>query len=56
MSRAPNVRLMACAFPGVQTMSADTAHAFGRHAHDHYGIGRIARSAQRSLSGRGVVA
>jgi AraC-like DNA-binding protein len=55
MSRSPNAHLMACAYPGVQAMSADTAHTFGRHTHDQYGIGRIARGAQRSLSGRGMV-
>ncbi|WP_318153365.1 AraC family transcriptional regulator [Halomonas sp. ML-15] len=36
-------------------MSADTAHAFGRHTHDQYGIGVILRGAQKSLSGRGTV-
>ncbi len=44
-----------CAIGGVEAVSADTAHAFGRHTHDRYGIGVILRGAQKSASGRGVV-
>lgn len=40
---------------GVEAVAADTAHAFGRHMHDQYGIGVILRGAQKSLSGRGMV-
>lgn len=40
---------------GVTAVSADTAHAFGRHTHDQFGIGVILQGAQKSLSGRGVV-
>ncbi|EYT98420.1 Transcriptional regulator, AraC family [Pseudomonas aeruginosa PA99] len=40
---------------GVEAMAADTAHAFGRHMHDQYGIGVILRGAQKSSSGRGIV-
>lgn len=40
---------------GVEAVAADTAHAFGRHMHDQYGIGVILRGAQKSLSGRGIV-
>ena len=40
---------------GVEAVAADTAHAFGRHTHDQYGIGVILHGAQKSLSGRGVV-
>lgn len=44
-----------CTIAGVEAVSADTAHAFGRHIHDQFGIGVILRGAQTSLSGRGVV-
>lgn len=40
---------------GVEAVSADTSHAFGRHTHDQFGIGVIMRGAQKSLSGRGIV-
>lgn len=40
---------------GVEAVSADTSHAFGRHTHDQFGIGIILRGAQKSMSGRGVV-
>ncbi|MCU0909980.1 MAG: AraC family transcriptional regulator [Rhodobacteraceae bacterium] len=40
---------------GVEAVSADTAHAFGRHMHDQFGIGVILRGAQTSISGRGLV-
>ncbi|MDP3960260.1 MAG: AraC family transcriptional regulator [Pseudorhodobacter sp.] len=40
---------------GVSAVTADSAHAFGRHTHDQFGIGVILRGAQTSLSGRGVV-
>ena len=40
---------------GVDAISADTSHAFGRHTHDQFGIGVIVRGAQRSMSGRGIV-
>ena len=44
-----------CGMQGVEAVAADTAHAFGRHMHDQYGIGVILRGAQKSLSGRGIV-
>ncbi|WP_159719089.1 AraC family transcriptional regulator [Geminicoccus flavidas] len=44
-----------CRTEGVEAVSADTTHAFGRHTHDQFGIGVILRGAQRSLSGRGIV-
>lgn len=44
-----------CAMDGVEAVAADTAHAFGRHVHDQFGIGVILRGAQTSASGRGVV-
>ncbi|MDF1633949.1 AraC family transcriptional regulator [Mycoplana sp. MJR14] len=44
-----------CGMKGVTAVSADTAHAFGRHTHDQFGIGVIVRGAQKSLSGRGLV-
>ncbi|WP_240476580.1 AraC family transcriptional regulator [Geminicoccus roseus] len=40
---------------GVEAVSADTGHAFGRHIHEQFGIGVILRGAQRSSSGRGMV-
>jgi len=44
-----------CALPGVEAIEADTRHAFARHTHEHFGIGLIARGAQKSHSGRGPV-
>lgn len=44
-----------CHVDGVEAVVADTAHAFGRHMHDEFGIGLIERGAQRSASGRGSV-
>lgn len=44
-----------CVTEGVDAVSADTAHAFGRHTHDQFGIGVILRGAQKSMSGRGMV-
>ncbi|CAB5712038.1 Multiple antibiotic resistance protein marA [Delftia tsuruhatensis] len=43
-----------CRAEGVEAVAADTARSFGRHTHDQYGIGLIARGAQRSASGRGI--
>lgn len=40
---------------GVEAVSADTSHAFGRHTHDQFGIGIIMRGTQKSMSGRGGV-
>lgn len=48
-------RMVRCGMQGVEAVAADTAHAFGRHMHDQYGIGVILRGAQKSLSGRGIV-
>ncbi len=44
-----------CGMPGVAAVVADTAHTFGRHMHDQFGMGVIVRGAQKSLSGRGTV-
>lgn len=44
-----------CGMKGVEAVAADTAHAFGRHTHDQYGMGIVLRGAQKSLSGRGIV-
>jgi AraC-like DNA-binding protein len=44
-----------CAMKGVEAVEADTAHSFGRHTHDQFGIGVILRGAQKSASGRGPV-
>lgn len=48
-------RIDRCGIDGVDAVSADTAHAFGRHMHDQFGIGVILRGAQQSMSGRGMV-
>jgi AraC-like DNA-binding protein len=48
-------RISRCRLSGVDAIWADTAHAFGRHTHDQFGIGVITRGAQKSLSGRGIV-
>ncbi len=44
-----------CVRPGIEAVRADTRFAFGRHTHAQFGIGLIARGAQRSASGRGMV-
>jgi AraC-like DNA-binding protein len=48
-------RMQKCAIEGVEAVEADTAHSFGRHTHDQFGIGVIIRGAQKSASGRGPV-
>ncbi len=48
-------KITRCGMQGVEAVSADTSHVFGRHAHDQFGIGVIVRGAQKSLSGRGIV-
>lgn len=40
---------------GIEVVVADSAHAFGRHMHEDFGIGLIERGAQKSASGRGTV-
>ena len=41
--------------PGVAAVVADSDRSFPRHMHDQFGIGLIARGAQKSLSSRGMV-
>lgn len=53
--RTGQFRMRKCAIEGVEAVEADTAHSFGRHTHDQYGIGVIIRGAQKSASGRGPV-
>ncbi|MDW5316449.1 AraC family transcriptional regulator [Rhizobium sp. PL01] len=48
-------RMRQCVVEGVEAVEADTAHSFGRHTHDQFGIGVIIRGAQTSASGRGPV-
>jgi len=48
-------RLLRCRTKGIEAVSADTTLAFGRHTHEQFGVGLIARGAQKSASGRGVV-
>lgn len=55
MTRSPGFRLLRCGLPGAEAVLADSAHAFGRHTHDQFGIGLIERGAQKSASGRGLV-
>ena len=53
--RTGQFRMRKCAIEGVEAVEADTAHSFGRHTHDQFGIGVIIRGAQKSASGRGPV-
>lgn len=55
MRTAGRFQLLRSGMAGVQAIAADSAHAFGRHTHDEFGIGLIERGAQKSASGRGVV-
>lgn len=48
-------KLLRCQKPGIEAVAADSSLAFGRHTHEQYGVGLIARGAQKSASGRGVV-
>ncbi|CAN7644514.1 AraC family transcriptional regulator [Trinickia sp. LjRoot230] len=43
------------ALTGVEATAADTRQTFARHSHDRFGVGVIARGAQRSASGCGLV-
>lgn len=52
---AGQFRMRLGALPGVEVVEADSAHSFGRHIHDQFGIGLIVRGAQKSASGRGPV-
>lgn len=55
MTSARGFQLLRSSMTGMELVAADSAHAFGRHTHDQFGIGRVERGAQRSASGRGVV-
>lgn len=55
MRQARGFQLLHSGMPGVEVVVADSAHAFGRHTHDQFGIGLIERGAQKSASGRGTV-
>jgi AraC-like DNA-binding protein len=48
-------KLMRCRRSGIEAVEADTTLAFGRHTHEHFGVGLIERGAHKSASGRGVV-
>ena len=52
---AGRFRMRPCAISGVEAVEADSAHSFGRHMHDQFGIGLIVGGAQKSASGRGPV-
>lgn len=54
MASAP-FTVRTCRTGGVTAVEAHTAHAFGRHLHEQFGIGVIEAGAQRSASGRGMV-
>lgn len=55
MTPTRGFQLLRSGMAGVEVVAADSAHAFGRHTHDEYGIGLIERGAQKSASGRGAV-
>lgn len=55
MTSARGFQLLRSGMAGVELVLADSAHAFGRHTHDEFGIGLIERGAQKSASGRGTV-
>lgn len=55
MTSARGFQLLHSGMAGVEVVVADSAHAFGRHTHDEFGIGLIERGAQKSASGRGTV-
>lgn len=55
MASTPGFQLLRSGMAGVEVVAADSAHAFGRHTHDEFGIGLIERGAQKSASGRGLV-
>lgn len=55
MVSARGFQLLHSGMAGVELVLADSAHAFGRHTHDEFGIGLIERGAQKSASGRGTV-
>lgn len=55
MTSTRGFQLLRSGMAGVEAVVADSAHAFGRHTHDQFGIGLIARGAQKSASGRGIV-
>ena len=54
-SRIHDVTQHRVGLTGVEAMSLVSNHHFPRHAHDQFGMGLIARGAQRSWSGVGVV-
>jgi AraC-like DNA-binding protein len=55
MTMARGFILLPSQADGVEAVAADSAHAFGRHMHEDFGIGLIERGAQKSASGRGTV-
>ena len=55
MTPTRGFQLLRSGIAGVDLVAADSAHSFGRHTHDSFGIGLIERGAQKSASGRGVV-
>ncbi|RZJ13562.1 MAG: AraC family transcriptional regulator [Rubrivivax sp.] len=55
MSKGRDFQILRSSMAGVEVVAADSAHAFGRHTHDEFGIGLIERGAQKSASGRGTV-
>jgi AraC-like DNA-binding protein len=52
---ADSIRYFRLPFAGVEAMRAQTARAFPRHTHDHYGIGCVDAGGHASWSGRGPV-
>ena len=39
MTMARGFQLLRSGMPGVEVVAADSAHAFGRHTHDEFGVG-----------------
>lgn len=55
MSSAHQAWLQATPWPGVSVTRLHSARSFGRHWHDHFGVGWVLAGGQRSASGRGPV-
>lgn len=55
MVRQSKFELVHCNTLGIDIVSADSSHSFGKHTHDQFGIGLLTRGAQKSISGRGPI-
>ena len=50
-----NFQVVPCGDARIQAVEALSGQSFSRHTHEQFGIGLIARGAQKSYSGRGMV-